>query len=386
MERNSFKSELTRHILPFWLGLRAEKGFIGKVDFDLKRYPAADKGVILNSRILWTFSSAYKALGDKTYLDAARHAYEFLRDCCLDREYGGVYWMVSADGAPADDQKHTYCQAFAVYGLSAYYEASGEKEALDIAMTLAGHIEAARDAYGYRESFTRDWQPRSNEELSENGLMAEKTMNTTLHVAEAYTALYRAGHSPQAAAWLKSALGIFTDHIYNEKKRRLEVFFDAKMNSLADMHSFGHDIEASWLLDEACEVLGDPEVSKKLAPVSEAIARHVQQAAVRDGRLDNEFFEGETDHTRVWWVHAEGIIGFTNLYQKTGDEVCLEIAKQLWKYTQEKFVDHREGSEWFYDLDDQDRPASRKEIAGPWKCPYHNSRLCLEMMRRCPET
>ena len=385
MDRNSFVSELTGHILPFWLGLRAEKGFIGEVDLDLKRHPEADKGVILNSRILWTFSSAYKAIGDKTYLDAARHAFEFLKDCCLDREFGGVYWMMDAGGAPADDQKHTYCQAFAVYGLSAYYEAAKDEEALSIAMDLARHIEACRDEYGYKESYTRDWKLRSNEELSENGLMAGKTMNTTLHVAEAYTALYRAGHDPQAAAWLRSALAIFTDHIYNEKKKRLEVFFDEKMNSLADMHSFGHDIEASWLLDEPCEVLGDPEVSGKLAPVSEAIARHVQQAAVRGDRLDNEFFEGKTDHTRVWWVQAEGIIGFVNLYQKTGDEECMRIAERLWKYTQEKMIDHREGSEWFYDLDDQYRPVSKKQIAGPWKCPYHNSRLCLEMMRRLPE-
>ena len=382
MDRNSFVNELTEHILPFWLGLKADKGFIGEVDFDLKKYPEADKGVILNSRTLWSFSAAYKALKRPEYLDAARHAYAFLRDYCLDKEYGGVYWMMSADGAPVDDQKHSYCQAFAVYGLAAYYDVTKDPEALEIALGLAEKIESCRDEYGYKESFTRQWVLRSNEELSENGLMAAKTMNTTLHVVEAYTALYRACGLKKVGDWLESALSIFTKSIYNPAKHRLEVFFDEKMNSLADMHSYGHDIEASWLLDDACAALGRPEVTKAFDPIIEDIARHVGDVAMNAGRLNNEVFEGEVNDTHIWWVQAEGIIGFTNLYRRTGETKYLDYAGGLWQYTREKMIDRREGSEWFYDLDNEDRPVSRKEIAGPWKCPYHDSRMCLEMMKR----
>ena len=379
--RESFERELKDHIIPFWLGLKDEKGFMGEVDFDLTRRPAADKGVILNSRILWFFSTAYTQLGDPELLEAAKHAFVFLRDHCLDREYGGVYWMMSADGEPVDDQKHTYCQAFAVYGLSAYYEASGDGEALSIAMALSEKIEECRDEYGYKESFTREWKLRSNEELSENGLMASKTMNTSLHVVEAYTALCRVSGDARAAAWLASALRLFPERIFNPAERRLEVFFDERMNSLADMHSFGHDIEASWLLWEAAAVLGDGELARDIRKICVSIGQHVKETALNRGRLDNEYFEGKTDHTHIWWVQAEGVLGFMNLYLLTDDPECMETAKGLWRYIREKIIDGRQGSEGYYDLDDDDRPVSRKEIAGPWKCPYHDGRMCLKMLK-----
>ena len=182
-------------ILPFWMNLRDDDhgGYYGLVDFDLHVDKTAGKGCILNSRILWFFARAALATGRADLADHARHAYRFLTDHCLDRDCGGVYWSLTCDGQPLDTTKHTYNQAFAIYALASYYRLTGEAEALESARQLFRIIENhCTDAEGYLEAFTRDWQPASNEKLSENGVLAAKTMNTLLHVFEGYAGLYEA--------------------------------------------------------------------------------------------------------------------------------------------------------------------------------------------------
>ncbi len=380
--------ELTEHIIPFWKSLRDNTygGYFGYMDFDLQIDKTFDKGCILNSRILWFFSNAYMTLKQKDLLEEAEHAYRFLRDYCIDKECRGVYWAVTYDGKPADTTKHTYNQAFAIYALSSYYRASGDREALKLAYELFSLIEEkCTDSYGYLESFTRKWEMEDNDKLSENGLLAAKTMNTALHVLEAYTELYLAMPKTETGIALRHILRTFQTKIYNEKTEQLEVFFDENMNTISDLYSYGHDIEASWLLDRAARMLNEKQMLLDVEDYTTRIARKVYLQAIDHSAMNNECFHGVVDTTRVWWVQAEAMVGFYNAYEKTKEEQFMKITEDLWRYIKAYMVDDRQGSEWFWDVNADGDPESRKPIVEPWKCPYHNGRMCMEIIRRMGE-
>lgn len=379
------KSELTNHIIPFWNKLRDDEngGFYGYMGFDLKLDKKADKGVILHSRILWFYSKAYITLKDEKLLDNAKHAYEFIKTKCVDYENGGVYWMVNYKGEPSDTMKHTYNIAFAIYALSCYYNASDDKEALDLAYKLFEDIEKnTLDEYGYQEAFSKTWELVSNDALSENGLMADKTMNAILHLIEGYTELYKADKCPKVAERLKFLLGQMKDKVYDPSTNALKVFFNKKLEVIGDIHSYGHDIEATWLMDLACDTLGDEELKKEFAEMDLIISHNIQNIAFEGGALYNERDKTEVDKKRVWWVQAESIVGFINAYQHCGEKKFLETAAQIWEYIKSDIIDKREGSEWFWEVSYDHKPFENREIAGPWKCPYHNGRMCMEVISR----
>ena len=379
---------LTERLLPFWQALRDEEhgGYYGYMDFDLNVDKRAEKGCILNSRILWFFSEAAMVLEDRSLVLYARHAYDFLREKCLDREMGGVYWSVTRGGQPLDDTKHTYNQAFAIYALSAYYRLTGEAEALALAEELFEIIEArCTDEGGYLEAFTRDFRPASNEKLSENGVMAERTMNTLLHVFEGYAGLYQAKKIPAVAAALRRILDIYANRVYNPRLHRQEVFFDRDYNTLIDLTSYGHDIESSWLIDWGCGLLEDAALAERIAAINSDLADNVLRTAF-NGSLANECERGAVDAHRVWWVQAEALLGFVNEWTKHPDRTdCRDAAASLWRYITEKLEDRRPGGEWFWRLDEDGRPDAGKPIVEPWKCPYHNGRMCMELIRRDPD-
>ncbi|MCI9074920.1 MAG: N-acylglucosamine 2-epimerase [Dorea sp.] len=379
------KRHLETDIIPFWQGMKDEVygGFYGFLDFDLNLDKEAVKGCILNSRILWFFSNAYLVLGEKELLWSARHAFLFLKEHCLDREYGGVYWSLTYKGEPEDTTKHTYNQAFAIYALSSYYDASGDEEALETARSLYYLVEEkCKDEYGYLEAFTRSFEPADNDKLSENGVMAEKTMNTLLHVFEAYTELYRVTGDKYVADNLRFMLDIMAEKIYNPELGRQEVFFDRTWNTLIDLYSYGHDIETAWLIDRGLEILGDASYKKKLGQITKTITENIYKTAYIDHSLVNEAENGVVDTTRVWWVQAEAVVGFLNGYQKQPEKKeYLEAAEDIWSYIREYLIDKRAGSEWFSGLD-KDRKPIEKPIVEPWKCPYHNGRMCFEVIRR----
>ena len=375
----------SRIILPYWEGLIDEEngGFYGYVDFDLKVHRDAPKGVILNSRILWFFSNAYLTYHDDDLLYYANHAYKFLRDRCIDHENGGVFWMLGADGSVNDDIKHTYNQAFAIYALASYYDATGSQEALEKAFEIFQIVEQlCVDDTGYLEAFSVDFRPAVNDALSENGVIADRTMNTLLHVLEAYTELYRVSGDEQVEHRLRFIINQFETKVYNSEKERLEVFFDLSLTSILDLESYGHDIEATWLLDRACEVLGDSALLKRTRAYTSKIALAVYERAYKKSSLENECENGITDTTRVWWVQAEAVVGFLNAYKYTSDEKYLEAAKEIYGYIEDNFVDKREGGEWFWDLNENGQPESKKPIVEPWKCPYHNGRMIFEIKKR----
>ncbi len=410
--RNECERHLTKKLLPFWKKLRDEEygGFYGWMDSELRVDPKAVKGCILNSRILWFFSNAALALPqDATLRGYADHAYEFFKEYCLDREWGGVYWSVRYDGSPEDDTKHTYNQAFAVYALSAYYRAFGVMEALKLASGLVDLIEGkCFDEGGYLEAQDRSFHPVDNDKLSENGVMADRTMNTLLHVLEAYTEYYLAcgqslvqagadqeaaqdtaacqesvrAHRGLAGRKLSWMLDLFASKVYNPQKRRQEVFFDKEMHSLIDLHSYGHDIETAWLVDRCLDALKDEALTERLSPILRSLEAQVYEDAFDGHSLANECERGVVDEKRVWWVQAEGVVGFYNAYQKTGQERYLAASESIFKFIQEHVVDGRVGGEWFWYTSRQGEPAWDKPIVEPWKCPYHNGRMCMEVMRR----
>ena len=378
---------LDKTLLPFWTALRDDEhgGYYGYVDYGLRVHRDAEKGCILNSRILWFFSEAARLTGREALRTHAAHAYRFLTECCLDRENGGVYWSVTHDGRPLDTTKHTYNQAFAVYALSAYYRLTGDAAALALARELFGVIERrCADAGGYREAFTADWRDAENDKLSENGVLAARTMNTLLHVFEGYAGLYAAAPDAAVEAAMRRILAIYAEKLYDPALRRQLVFMDEGYNSLIDLYSYGHDIEASWLIDQGTLLLGDGRLTGKIAAINSALAAHVYEAALRDGSLANECERGVVDETRVWWVPAEGGRGWVNEFEKSGDGRYARAAAELYRFIRERLVDKRPGGEWFWQTDARGVPA-QKPIVEPWKCPYHNGRMCMELMRRDPD-
>ncbi len=404
--RTEIEAHLKEKLIPFWAGLQDEEngGFYGYVDRGLATDREADKGCILMSRITWFFSGAYRALGDPMLLAKARCGYEFLRDHCFDREYGGIYWSVTFRGEPSDTIKHTYNQAFAIYALSSYFDVSGDPEALMRALDLFHLIEdKMKDEGGYLEAFDRRFRPSSNEKLSENGVEAARSMNTHLHVMEAYTELLRVltekkmaeRESDRRAVWqaLSGVCRIFTDRMWNPAKERVEVFFDHEWKSLIDLWSSGHDIESSWLADRAADVLtagasSEEEkqcaavISREIHDATAVMARAVYEKAFMRDSVVTEFENGRPAPGRVWWVQAETVVGFLNAYGKNPEKTeYLDGAGRTWDFIRRNFVDPREGSEWFWDLTESFAPTD-KPIVEPWKCPYHNGRMCFEVMDR----
>lgn len=380
------RRHLTEKLIPFWKNLRDDTygGYYGWLGYDLKLDPKSEKGCILNSRITWFFANAYTLLREDDLLKEAEHGFAFLKEHCWDPQYGGIYWSLNYDGTPKDTTKHTYNQAFCIYALSSYYEASKDKQALAMARELFDLIEEkCTDEVGYLEAFTREFTPESNEKLSENGVLADKTMNTLLHVLEAYTELYRVSKDVRVKERLKWIMDIMHDKIYNPALRRQEVFFDRNYNSILDLYSYGHDIETAWLTDRSLEILDDGPLTERMAPITRALTEQIYQIAYDGHSVANECEKGVVNEHRIWWVQAEAIVGFLNGYQKdTSRTDYLKAAENIWQFIKAYIMDAREGSEWFWEVDKNGEPFEGRPIVEPWKCPYHNGRMCMEVVKR----
>lgn len=383
---NEIKDHLTNKIIPFWKALRDEKygGYYGYMDYDLKVDTGAVKGCILNSRIMWFFSNAYTLLKDESLLEEAKHGFAFMKEHCMDRKNGGIFWSIRYNGEPEDTTKHTYNQAFAIYALSSYYEASKDEEALSMAKELFHIIEErCTDEIGYKEAFDKEFHEIENDKLSENGVIAQKTMNTLLHVFEAYTELYRVAGLQEVKERLMWIMDTFADKVYNPKLHRQEVFFDANMNSILDLHSYGHDIETAWLIDRGVEVLGEKKYEEKMTPITKDLTAQIYKVAFDGHSLANECEKGVVNTHRIWWVQAETVVGFLNGWNKNPDKPeYLEAARSTWKFIREHVIDKRDGSEWFWEVDPKGEPYPERPIVEPWKCPYHNGRMCFEVIKR----
>ena len=377
--------ELTRNILPFWMNRFADPrgGWYGRMDGKGKIWPDAPKGAVLNARILWTFSSAFRLLGDAAYRRAADEACIQVRARFVDPEYGGVVWSVDADGSPLDTRKQFYAIAFAIYGFSEYYRATGEAEALQTAVELYRVVEAHsfdRNQNGYIEARARDWKPIADMRLSEKDRNEARTMNTHLHILEAYTSLYRVWKDISLSERLRNLLRIFVDRIVRPDGH-LVILFDEEWNLRARTVSYGHDIEASWLLPEAAETLGDPALCREVQAVSERIAAAAMEGFTPEGGMINERDPetGRLDANRDWWVQAETVLGCLNQFRTTGVTKWQDAAFREWQFVKSR-LRHPDG-EWYWAVNEDDSLDTEHDLAGFWKCPYHNGRMCMEILK-----
>ena len=387
--KGHIQRELIGNILPFWMEHAVDRtngGFYGALTNDLIVHNEDPRSAILCARILWTYSAAYRHFGEHKYLSMARWAYDYLTRVFMDKEYGGVYWHVDAQGRPVVDRKHHYAQAFAIYGLSEYYRATGEPQSLALARELFGLLEEhAFDPVhgGYIEGSSRKWEALEDMRLSDKDLNSRKSMNTMLHMLEAYTNLLRIWDGAELKKKHRAILESFRQHIIDPSTHHFKLFFDDAWNSLLEHDSYGHDIEGSWLLVEAAEVQGDPQLLADFRAEAVAIAAAVLRDGLEaDGSIPYEGGpHGLVNDVKAWWVQAEAVVGFYNAYQISGDERFAKTAYRSWKYIEEKVVDRVHG-DWFKDLrhDGTPNPASYK--VGPWECPYHHARACLEMLER----
>ncbi len=396
------KKELTGNILPYWSEkmLNPSGGFYGRITGTEELDTSAPLGAIMNARLLWTFASAHRLLGSPSgtecsktpeteccsndYLSVAMMAKREIIDRFYDTCYGGIYWSLDACGKPLDTKKQIYAIAFAIYGLSELHRACGDEEALEYAIKLFRSIEEHSfdsEKDGYFEAFTREWQPIEDMRLSDKDANESKTMNTHLHVLEAYTCLYRVWKDKLLEERLRGLIGIFENYIIGNDGH-LKLFFDNDWRCGYDIVSYGHDIEASWLLHEAALVLGDAEVLRRVENIVPKIAEAAREGFTQEGGMIYEMQNGHgADGDRHWWVQAETVVGYFNLWEHFGNQEGLENAIMCWEFIKAHIID-RENGEWFWSLRSDGTVNREDDKAGFWKCPYHNGRMCMELIER----
>ena len=385
--KQEMQKELTTRILPYWMERMVDQengGFYGRITGQEELMPRADKGAILNARILWTYSAAYRLLGREEYKEMANRAKRYLIDHFYDSEFGGVYWSLNYRGEPLDTKKQIYAIGFAIYGLSEFHRATGDPEALMYAVRLFNDIESQTlDGLknGYCEALTREWNEIADMRLSEKDANERKTMNTHLHILEPYTNLYRVWKDARLERQLYNLIGLFTEKILDKDTSHLQLFFDNDWQSKYPVVSYGHDIEASWLLHEAARVLGDAGLIAEIEPVVKKIAAAASEGLTSDGGMiyEKNLTTGHIDGDYHWWVQAETVVGYYNLFRYSGDRGALQHSIDCWEFIKRHLTDDVHG-EWFWSLRADGSLNRDDDKAGFWKCPYHNGRMCIELL------
>lgn len=378
-----------KDILGYWMKEAVDEtagGFIGRIDGGNQKHFDAPKGSVLNSRILWSFSAAYNLTRTVGYLQMAQRAYAYLQKYFIDKEHGGVYWSVSADGEPLDTKKQIYALSFAIYGLSEYYKASGEDEAKAAAIKLYQAI--LKYSYdekhgGYLEALSRDWKAMDDIRLSAKDANQPKSMNTHLHVLEGFANLYRIWPDEGLKKKLVELVHLFLDRIIAKKTHHLLLFFEEDWRFTSGIISYGHDVEAAWLVQEAAGIVNDKLLLPRVKNCSVEVAKAAARGLDKDGGLWYEY-DAAAQHLirqKHWWPQAEAMVGFFNTWQNTGDDEWLKKSQRSWAFVQ-KFIKDKTSGEWHWGVQDDYSPMSKEDKAGIWKCPYHNSRACIEISKR----
>ena len=388
----AIETDLRDNILPFWMQQAvdpASTSFYGALTNDLRLDATVERGALLTSRILWTFSAAYRQYAAPEYLTMAERAYADLMTRYRDREHGGFFWAIAADGRVSSDRKQVYGQAFAIYALSEYHAATGKTDALEEAIAVFRLIESkAREPQhgGYLEAFARDWRPIADMRLSALDLNAPKSQNTLLHVMEAYTNLLRVWPDATLRRALADLVDIMLRRVVDPARGHLGLFFTEDWQPLSDRISFGHDIEAAWLLTDAAKALGDADLLARI----EALAGHIAEVTLAEGvDADGALFyeggpEGISNSDKEWWPQAEAVIGFLNAAQISGEPRFFAAALRTWDFIAAHLVDRTHG-EWFRAVTRDGALNADALKVSFWKCPYHNGRMGLEAVRRLRE-
>lgn len=375
LNKQEFYGHLKNDLIPFWSCLYDDTygGFYGSVDSDNNVNKTSPKSAVLQTRLLWFYSSCYKELKDEKLLRYADLQFDFIIKHMIDPADGGIVWDVEHDGKVRNGQKHTYALAFALYALSAYYSASQNKSAFDAANRLFNLIEGSfKDEYGYIELFNID-KPIDN---------SSRTMNTLLHIIEAYTEYFDAVNTEEAKQSLKYAINLVRSKAYNDKLHRIECNFDEFMNPVGNILSYGHDIESSWLIYRACEILGDRDIISDLAPKLEKVALNVISKGFVDEGRNGVYYDckdGVDNKHRSWWVMSEAVVALVHRYKLYGDDESIALAENIWNYIKHHFISQY--GEWHSQVDEAGEAVkTRGGLCNAWKCPYHNGRMCLELI------
>ncbi|MCG3120350.1 MAG: Cellobiose 2-epimerase [bacterium] len=387
--RVELENVLHSNILDYWLTHGIDSvhgGFRGYVDYQNRSDEYAEKGSVLNTRILWAFSAAYRVFPRLEYLAAAQRAFTYLVEYFEDKENGGVIWAVDYQGRPTNKRKQTYTLAFAIYAFSEYFAATGQQAALEKAQALFQLIEEHCVDWrhgGYWEALSADWRPIADVRLSEKDVNEKKSMNTHLHVLEGYTNLARVWPTARVYDSLRNLIGLFKERIIDQQHGHFNLFFDEHWNIRSAVVSYGHDIEGSWLLVEAAQVAGDADLLRQVRGYSVRLVDAALEGLDVDGGLMNEknLTSGHLDTDKHWWQQAEGLVGLLNAYEITHNEKYLALCVEMWNFLKSKIIDFERG-EWYWKVNQAGAPYPNDEKIGFWKCPYHNSRACLEVMAR----
>lgn len=385
--RNEVEDEL-KDILGYWIANTVDirnGGFYGRLDNSNKVFDEAPKGSVLNSRILWAFSAAYNFTNDKAYLGIADRAFNYIHDHFIDKEFGGVYWTIDCKGKALDTKKQFYALSFAIYGLSEFVKNTANIEAKKLAIDLYENIIAhSYDKIngGYVEALSREWHVLDDLRLSKKDANERKSMNTHLHILEGFANLYMIWPDEKLRMRITELIEIFLNHIIDHNGHHLILFFGDQWQQRSGIISYGHDIEAAWLLLEAAEIINIPELIQKVKDVSVKIADAASEGLDKDGGL---WYEYETDSNHLIkekhsWPQAEAMIGFFNAWQITGDEGYYKKSFASWQFVKDYIIDHA-NKEWFWGVKERYEIMNEDKV-GIWKCPYHNTRACIELVKR----
>lgn len=385
--RAAMQEEL-QAILSFWMAHTIDEtngGFIGKIDHHNNSIADAPKGAVLNARILWSFAAAYNLTGEKKYLEVAQRAFNYITTHFIDKEFRGVYWLVDYKGKPADTKKQVYALAFTLYAFSEFYKATKDPNAIIEAIDLYDVIN--KYSYdkingGYTEAFTREWKTIDDLRLSDKDANEKKSMNTNLHVLEAFTALYKVWQYEPVKQKITGLTENFLQHIIDPETYHQHLFFDEQWQTRSATISYGHDIETAWLLQEAAEVIDDGDLIERTKAVAVKMADAVKNGLDKDGGLWYEY-EPASQHLikeKHMWPQAEAMVGYFNAFQNTNDKTYLDTSMAAWHFVQQHIHD-KENGEWYWGVKENYETMQEDKI-GIWKCPYHNSRACIEIIKR----
>lgn len=384
--KNEVEAELKR-ILHYWIKYAIDEdngGFFGKINHNNEIDFSAAKGVVLHARILWTFSAAYRLTNNTDYLLIAKDAYNFLNQFFSDKVYGGFYWTVNNKGISSNQKKHVYAQAFVLYAYCEFYKITDWEEVLVKAKSIFSLLEEKSfDTIngGYKEAFTRDWQLMQDARLSEKDSNDVKSANTHLHLLEAYSNLYIIWKDETVKKQIQNLLSNFSNHIIHPHTKHLQLFFDENWNCTSSLISYGHDIEASWLLFNAATIINDNSLITIFSSVANELAIAAATGLDNDGGMWYECNESITIKQKHWWPQAEAMIGFFNEWQLNKQKNALEQSINSWNFIKKYIIDYKKG-EWLWGVYEDYTAMLQEDKVGLWKCPYHNSRACMEIINR----
>lgn len=387
------KEVLEEHenILKFWENNTLDEvngGFIGQIYSNMTKNLEADKGVIVNARITWAYSAAYIYTGNYEYLKLATRAYNYLLTKFYNHEDNGVFFMIDYNGKLKDDRNLVIAVAFVTYAFSEYYRATKNEQALDYALKLFNSLENNaydKDNKGYFETFSKKWEKLKDMRMYPGDPDAKKTMNANFHLMVAYANIYREYKDENVEKALKGLIEVLMEKIIDKERGSCKLYFNENWEAISTDDNYGLDIEASWLLLDAAQVLGDEDLIKVIQDIAIKIVDHCLKYGYDiDGGMMNggNDKEGATNKDKSWWTQAESVIAFINAYQINKDRKYLAKALLTWDFIKKYVIDHKDG-EWYGTVGKDDhKPNFNEDKAGPWKCPYHNSRMGLQVAER----